>query len=278
MIPNESEIETPTGKVIRIHLDTVESTNSYAMQVLREGSEKLAKNAGVLVVTDNQTFGRGQRGNLWSSHPGQDLAMSWIVDSPPKVGATVFNMAAALAIVHGIRKAVKSETGAELPSAALAVKWPNDVMFWSNGGYRKVSGILVENHWRGETWTASVVGIGVNVGSRRLARPYNAVSLSDALNVVLEPQSLEKPTLISLQGYLKKITEGGEKSVVEEFNKELFCRDEEREYEVAGAKRRGVLKKIDDSGMGIFEWKGENPPSSKLHSSEVQWVFSLHAL
>jgi BirA family biotin operon repressor/biotin-[acetyl-CoA-carboxylase] ligase len=274
MIANESEIETPIGTVTRIHLNTVDSTNSYAMQLLRNKPEMFHKCTGVLVVTSDQSLGRGQRGNHWSSLPGQDLAMSWVVNSPPKVGTTVFNMSAALATVKGIREAVKSVTGEELPSAALAVKWPNDVMFWSSGGYRKVSGILVENHWRGETWMASVVGIGVNVVSRRLSRAYNAVSISDVISAELKPEDLEQPIILALQNYIEILSrEGGAQSVVEEFNKELFGRNEEREFEVAGSTMAGVLNEIDESGMGVFKWSGDNPPASKLHSSEVKWVF-----
>jgi BirA family biotin operon repressor/biotin-[acetyl-CoA-carboxylase] ligase len=275
MIANESEIETPIGTVIRIHLDTVDSTNSYAMQLLRNKPEIFNKVSGVLVVTSDQPLGRGQRGNQWSSLPGQDLAMSWVVNLPPKVGATIFNMAAALATVKGIRKAVKSVTGEELPSAASAVKWPNDVMFWSNGGYRKVAGILVENNWRGETWTASIVGIGVNVGSRRLSRAYNAVSIRDVINAEIEPEILEQPIIMELRNYLEILAEdGGAQSVVKEFNMKLFGRNEEREFEIAGSTRVGVLNAIDESGMGVFKWVGDNPPASKLHSSEVKWVFS----
>ena len=68
---------------------------------------------------------------------------------PPKVEATLFNMAASLATANGIK---------DVADVQVKVKWPNDVMVWCNGSYRKVSGILVENSWR-RNWTASVVGI-----------------------------------------------------------------------------------------------------------------------
>ncbi|HZR40140.1 MAG TPA: hypothetical protein VFB12_08500 [Ktedonobacteraceae bacterium] len=39
---------------------TVDSTNTLAMKLAREGSEE-----GVVVLTDNQTAGRGRQGRRW---------------------------------------------------------------------------------------------------------------------------------------------------------------------------------------------------------------------
>lgn len=287
MIHNESEIETSHGKFLHYYLAAVDSTNSYAMNLLKGAPEKFKGETGFLVTTSEQTSGRGQRGNLWSSSPDLDVAMSWVVLQPPQVGAAVFNMAAALATGKGIRKAIEEVGKVELPSAALAVKWPNDVFLWHNGDYRKVSGILVENQWRGENWTASVVGIGVNAMSRRVSKAYNAVSVSEVVNVDINPSEIEKRILEFLLEYLKMLgqSEGaggdfssGAKSIAREFNSELYGRDELREFEVDGKNYLGKLKGVDENGMGEFEWQDDNHPPKKLHSSEVKWIFGLHSL
>ena len=250
------------------------------MKILRENPHFPSSPNGFLVTTSEQKKGKGQRGNIWSSAPKLDLAMTWVVQKPPKVAAIVFNMAAALATVKGIRKAVKESIGVNFPSVALAVKWPNDVMIWANGSYRKIAGILVENHWRGETWTASTVGIGVNVKSRRITLGYNAVSISELLNEDIEPQVAELPILDHLLDYIELLKkEGGAERIIEEFNAELFGRGELREYEVGGAKYLGTLTKINEEGIGVFEWEtSDNTTPARLHSSEVKWVFSLHTL
>ena len=158
---------------------------------------------------------------------------------------------------------------------------------WHNGDYRKVSGILVENHWRGENWTASVVGIGVNAMSRRVSKAYNAVSVSEVVNVDINPSEIEKRILEFLLDYLKMLgqSEGaggdfssGAKSIAREFNSELYGRDELREFEVDGKNYLGKLKGVDENGLGEFEWQDENHPPKKLHSSEVKWIFGLHSL
>ena len=277
MIHNESEIETRHGRLKRIYLAEVDSTNDYAMKILRKNPLFASSSNGFLVTTSEQTKGKGQRGNIWSSAPDLDLTMTWVVQKPPKVAVIVFNMAAALATGKGIRQAVKESISVDLPSVSLAVKWPNDVMIWANGSYRKIAGILLENHWRGETWTASTVGIGVNVKSRRIALGYNAVSISEVLSEDLEPQRLELPILNHLLDYIDLLKkEGGAERIIEEFNAELYGRGELREYEVGGAKYLGILTKIDEKGIGVFEWESiNNTPPTRLHSSEVKWVFSL---
>ena len=277
MIHNESEIESRHGRFKRLYLAEVDSTNDYAMKILRKKLFSSSQN-GFLVTTSEQTKGKGQRGNIWSSAPDLDLAMTWVVQKPPKVAVILFNMAAALATGKGIRQAVKESIGVDLPSVSLAVKWPNDVMIWANGSYRKIAGILVENHWRGETWTASTVGIGVNVKSRRIAFGYNAVSISEVLCEDFEPQRLELPILDHLLDYIELLKkERGAERVIEEFNAELFGRGELREYEVGGAKYLGYMTKIDEEGIGFFKWETiYNTPPSRLHSSEVKWVFNLH--
>ncbi len=287
MIHNESEIKTSHGKFLHYYLTAVDSTNSYAMKLLRGAPSKFKCETGFLVTTSEQTSGRGQRGNLWSSSPNLDVAMTWVVLKPPKVGAAVFNMAAALATRKGIRKSIEEVGKVELPSTALAVKWPNDVFLWHNGDYRKVSGILVENHWRGENWTDSVVGIGVNVMSRRMAEAYNAVSISEVVNVDIKASEIEKRILEYLLKYIKMLGQtkdngdyfySGVKSIVKEFNSELYGRDELRQFELGGEIYLGRLKGVDENGMGEFEWLDENQPPKKLHSTEVKWIFGLHSL
>jgi len=273
MVHNESEIRTSKGVVTRCHLDAVDSTNSYAMQLLRSKPEMFSKGQGVLVVADKQSEGRGQRGNVWSNSVGKDLAMSLIVSRPPKVGATVFNMAAALATRAGIIRLIEEAGGKKIPGVATVVKWPNDVMVWSNGGYRKVAGILVENHWRGGDWTASVVGVGVNVESSRLAKPYNAASILDAFSVNVEIEKLEFRIVEELMIYLDILKmPGGEARVVSQFNEDFLGKGEHREFLRKGEHAQGVLERINKNGKGVFTWDDNGEES--LDSSEVVWKYS----
>ena len=52
------------------HLPTVPSTNTW----LKEHAAEFGH--GDIVVTDDQTAGRGQRGNFWEAEPGKNLTFS----------------------------------------------------------------------------------------------------------------------------------------------------------------------------------------------------------
>jgi len=58
------------GKKI-IHLDSVDSTNNYvANMILNNQIEH-----GTVIMSDEQTAGKGQRGNLWFSKPGENVSI-----------------------------------------------------------------------------------------------------------------------------------------------------------------------------------------------------------
>ena len=59
------------------NLDVVDSTNRY----VRDEAAALWHDGynAVAVVAEHQTAGRGQRGNVWASEPGQNLLMSLLV-------------------------------------------------------------------------------------------------------------------------------------------------------------------------------------------------------
>jgi BirA family transcriptional regulator, biotin operon repressor / biotin---[acetyl-CoA-carboxylase] ligase len=129
---------SPTG-IIRevIELDSVDSTNTYALEAGR---------AGLLVAASRQTGGRGRLGRTWFSPDDGNIYLTLTVDSKdPR-----------LAIVAGVavHEAVSPFAGAKEP---LEIKWPNDLII----GARKICGILCEA--RGGI---AAVGIGLNVNGK----------------------------------------------------------------------------------------------------------------
>jgi BirA family biotin operon repressor/biotin-[acetyl-CoA-carboxylase] ligase len=124
-----------------ISLDEVGSTNAEALRRAAEGAP-----AGTVVWARRQSEGRGRRGRLWVSPPG-NLYCS-IVFRPSRAPAAQLSYAAAVALAE----ALEPEAGA----GAVRLKWPNDVLL--NGG--KVSGILLEG---GADHV--VLGTGVNIAT-----------------------------------------------------------------------------------------------------------------
>jgi BirA family biotin operon repressor/biotin-[acetyl-CoA-carboxylase] ligase len=133
----------------------------------------LAQNAAgpVLLATEEQIAGRGQHGRQWHSAAGADVtfSLSRRVRRPARELASL-SLVAGVAAARALRA---------LGAAAVALKWPNDLVV----GSAKLGGILVET--RAEVGaeagaTHAVVGVGINcfrrpILERRLRRPVAAL-------------------------------------------------------------------------------------------------------
>lgn len=102
-----------------------------------------------VVVTDNQTGGRGRLGRVWVAPPGRSLAISVLIKPAglPVESFGWFPLLAGVAMCRAVAAFVPGE---------VAVKWPNDVLV--DGA--KVSGILTELL---PDLSGLVVGAGLNV-------------------------------------------------------------------------------------------------------------------
>src|SRR5437016_6850797 len=105
------------------------STNVEALHLARQG-----EHGPLWITADRQTAGRGRRGRAWVSPPG-NLYASLLLREPaqPRRAAEICFIAA-LALSDAIFEI------APRAAAALALKWPNDVLV--DGA--KTAGILVE--------------------------------------------------------------------------------------------------------------------------------------
>jgi len=171
-----------------------DSTNDDALAAARDGARH-----GALFVTEAQRQGRGRRGNVWHAASGEALLFSLVLR--PELAA---ERAPALALVAGlaVRAAVAHELSAAGASARALVKWPNDVVV--DG--RKVAGILVESHVRGQALGAAVVGVGLNVGRMELPPDVEAKAVSlSALGAPVAREALLVRVLGELEARLARL-------------------------------------------------------------------------
>ena len=131
-----------------IWLDSIDSTNEEAKRHISD-----IDNLSVLSAYE-QTEGRGQRGNTWTSTPGENLMFSVVLKNPKISAKDQFgiNEITSLSVVdflsqHGI---------------SARIKWPNDIYV----GSKKICGILIENSLRGSGISSSIIGIGLNINQR----------------------------------------------------------------------------------------------------------------
>ncbi len=121
---------------------------------------------GTIVAADEQTAGRGRRGQAWHAPSGHALLMSVLL----RPGSS--RPIAQISLVTGV--VVAAVVGNELGVAA-GIKWPNDVLV----GRAKVAGILAEQ--RGEV---VAVGIGVNVNQTAAELPATTPIPATSMRIV----------------------------------------------------------------------------------------------
>lgn len=136
-----------------IWLESIDSTNDEARRRLPE-----LDNLSVLSARQ-QTAGRGQRGNTWTSEPGDNLTFSIVL----KYGS------GALTQIRAVDQSAISEITAlsvvDLLSShgiGSKIKWPNDIY----AGDRKICGILIEHSVRDACLSSSIIGVGLNVNQK----------------------------------------------------------------------------------------------------------------
>ncbi len=143
-------------------LEASPSTNAYVSGRARDGEP-----AGLVVVAEHQTAGRGRLDRTWVTPPRAALTFSLLVapDRVPVARWPWLPLLTGLAVVDGVRRAAGVEPG---------LKWPNDVLL----DELKLAGILVERVER-PAGAVAVVGVGLNVSSTRAELPVpTATSLA----------------------------------------------------------------------------------------------------
>ena len=99
-----------------IELDSVDSTNNYAMGRIHAG---LAFD-GLVCISRHQLAGKGQRGKTWVDEPGQNLLMSLVIEPQPLDLSKQFLFSAAVSLgIHDMLKYYESDN--------WRIKWPNDL-------------------------------------------------------------------------------------------------------------------------------------------------------
>jgi BirA family biotin operon repressor/biotin-[acetyl-CoA-carboxylase] ligase len=164
-----------------VFLPTVDSTNTFAMNLARTGSEE-----GVVVLTDSQTAGKGRQGRHWIDKPGLHAISSTIVR--PFFPLYLLVMIASLAVLDAIT---------ETCAVAATIKWPNDILI----GTRKVAGILIETSYDSTHQLVAVLGIGVNVNGQITELGGNSSEAPNATQKELHTLLQAATTLEAESGY-----------------------------------------------------------------------------
>ncbi len=150
------------------------STMDEARRLAEEGAPH-----GTVVVADEQTAGRGTKGRIWVSPPGQSIHTTLIV-RPDIEQLKRLSIISAVAATDAVREATPLQP---------TIKWPNDLQM----EHRKMGGILIEADWTEGQPHYALVGIGINVNfdpapwATQIDRPATSLMIELGARQAREP-------------------------------------------------------------------------------------------
>ncbi len=212
------------------------STNSLASELASQS----ILSEGTVVITSNQTAGRGQRGNTWKTAAGENLTFSILLRPSFLSVKSQFYLTiiTSLAIVDLLE---------EQSVAGVKIKWPNDIMI----GQKKICGILIENSLQRDAIQQSIVGIGLNINQKDFAvKTATSLSLESKMDFDLNKMLnllLEKFEKRYLQLRNGKMTE-----LKKEYLENLFGFGSLKSFLSGDKKFEGTIEDVSESGELIL--------------------------
>ena len=212
-----------------------ESTNDDAFEFINSNE---AKN-GLLVITDNQTKGRGRRSNKWLSSPGDNLTFSLILTKPTDCDLGLFSILIGVAIIKGIKK---------FTNINCTLKWPNDIIL----NDKKIGGILIE------TKTSSsffVIGVGLNVNQQEMSPEIKKIASSLRIEKINPIQ--REPLLAFILNDFENLYNSKPESWIKEWEKYCNHLNKEVTFNHSNKIIKGLFKGINNDGNAIINFNSK---------------------
>ncbi len=165
------------AKIVRVK--SCLSTNDMAKDLALSGETE-----GTVVISEEQTQGKGTKGRSWYSARKKGLYLS-VVLTPPHPDISLIPLVGGLAVSD----AVFSSFGIR-----VSLKWPNDLV-WKG---KKLGGILCEGAFSGNRVNYVVLGIGLNLSHARDDFPEEIRDQAVSLKLITEEKPDEKVLLGNL--------------------------------------------------------------------------------
>lgn len=231
-----------------IRFDTLESTNKYCELLNLSDVEEFS-----VIWALSQTAGIGQRGNCWSSAPGQNLTFSLILKPAFLEASCQFLLTKAVSL--GIIDFLSGLLGND---ARLAIKWPNDIYVDCS----KICGILVSNRLHGTAISHSICGIGLNVNQRQFP---DWVPNPTSLSQITGRSHPLKPLLLSLVRHIELrylALQSNPAALDEDYLSRLLFLGQERTYLIHGQPLRATIQGVSKQGHLLLLQSGTLAPIS----------------
>lgn len=228
----------------------IDSTNRAAKAAASEGAPH-----GSVILSEEQTAGRGRRGRSFYSPAKTGIYMS-VVLRPQEMGmdAQRITMAAAVAVCRALQSTLH---------ISAQIKWVNDI-FW-NG--RKVCGILSEAVLDLESRQVEsvVVGIGLNVRTKDFPEELSGIAGSLESDATVPRVTIAAAIL----NELLSIVESGD-DILDEYAGRVFIIGKKIAYMEQGKKKEATALRIAPDGALVV--LNKNDGEKHLYSADISIV------
>ncbi|WP_425390402.1 biotin--[acetyl-CoA-carboxylase] ligase [Ekhidna sp.] len=228
------------GKKV-VFLPQCHSTNDELTSLSKNNKEP----EGIVLYTNNQIKGKGQRGNLWIAEPGKNVLMSVLLKPTflDPQNQYYLNLITGLAIIDALKNHV---------SHNLVLKWPNDVYV----NEKKIAGILIESNIRGSVLESSVVGVGLNVNQGGFNFP-KATSLYLETGSKFEILDIMEELLQHLEKWYMRLKSGNKDQILSSYHELLMWRGERRHFKAKDKEFVGEIVGINEHGNLTINYNGD---------------------
>ena len=240
--------EACAGLRVRVY-ETLDSTNQEAKRLLAAGEP-----CPMLLLTEEQTAGRGRRGRGFYSPAGEGLYMTLALQPRAALSqATLLTAAAAVAVAQAVEA---------LTALACQIKWVNDV--YLDG--KKLCGILTEasGSFEADALSSVCAGIGVNVRTRDFPEEFAGRACS------LWPRAVSRNRLAAeiAVRLLNFAADLGARDFLEEYRRRSLVLGKAVAFTRDGGERRALAVGIGENGELIVRY--DDGREEALNAGEVR--------
>ncbi len=202
-----------------------------------------------VLVTDEQTAGRGRLDRSWEMEPRGGLMISFYVPWPTSNNAYVIPIALGVAI----------NTAIEQSGRAVALKWPNDIVVSDSAGEhlvgKKLGGMLSSSVVVDGEFTGVVAGLGCNVSWPPVdfEELPEAAALHHLPGDPIDVESLAGDLISRFDGELTRVVERGSGQLFERYRDRCATLGQLVRVDTSGSIVEGRATDIDDSGALLVE-------------------------
>jgi len=217
-----------------IYFSEINSTNEYAWNLISNSNP----NTNIVVITGNQTQGKGQYDRIWDTEPNKNITMS-VIMAPSELNikdAFHLNIVVSVSILKAINR---------IAGFIPKVKWPNDI-YHNND---KLGGILIKNKVFKNQIKYTVIGIGLNVNQINFDTSIpNPMSIKKIIGEDIAINLLIEEILNEIICSFETMQSKGIALLHSYYLKHLFAKNELKSFKIKGEKVKMSISNVEPNG------------------------------